>query len=157
MPIMYRYLSIGLLAVLLAGCASLGLREQIRVTVVGLEPIPGQGLEARFVVKLRVQNHSDSTLDFNGVSVDLDLAGKGFGSGVSNQQGSIAGFSETLITVPVSVSAINILRQFLALTASREEPKIQYELRGRLGGIGLGGARFSSQGELTLPQSPGGK
>ena len=152
MPVKSRYLLISLLFVFLSGCASLQLRDSVRVTVAGFEALPSEGLEARFAVKLRVQNHSDSALDFDGISLDLDLAGKGFGSGVSDQRGSVPRFSEKLITVPVSVSAIAIFRQLLALTESRGEPRIQYELRGRLGGASLGAARFSSEGELTLPQ-----
>jgi hypothetical protein len=152
-----RYLVLGLLSVLLAGCASLGLREPVRVTVAGLEPLPGEGLEARFAVTLRLQNHSDTRLDFDGVSLDLELAGKDFGSGVSDQHGSVPRFGETLITVPVTVSAIAIVSQLMAMTERRGEPRIQYRLQGRLGGIGLGSARFSSEGELTLPkQQPGG-
>ena len=152
MPMMRRYLLLGLLSVMLAGCASLGLREPIRVTVAGLESLPGQGLEARFAVTLRVQNPDDTQLDFDGISLDLELAGKDFGSGVSNQSGSVPRFGETLITVPVTVSAFAMVRQLMALTETRGEPKIQYRLRGRLGSIGLGSARFSSEGELTLPQ-----
>jgi LEA14-like dessication related protein len=152
---MRRYLLWGLLSVLLAGCAGLGLREPVRVTVAGLESLPGQGLEARFAVTLRVQNPNDTPLDFDGVALDLELAGMDFGSGVSDQRGSVPRFGEALITVPVTVSAIAILRQVLALTEARGEPRIHYRLRGRLGSIGLSGARFSSEGELTLPQPSG--
>jgi len=156
MPMIRRYLLLGLLSVLITGCAGLGLREPIKVTVAGLEPLPSEGLETRFAVKLRVQNPNELPLDFDGVVLDLELGGMDFGSGVSAQHGSVPRYGETLITVPVTVSAIAILRQLLALTESRGEPRIQYRLRGRLGGIGLSGARFSSEGELTLPQQPGG-
>ena len=152
----HRFLFLALLSVLLTGCAGLGLREPIRVTVAGLDSLPGQGLEARFAVTLRVQNPNDTPLDFDGVSLDLELAGMDFGSGVSDQRGSVPRFGETLITVPVTVSAIAIVRQILALSEKRGEPRIQYKLHGRLGGIGLGGGRFSSEGELTLPKQLNG-
>ncbi|MBP8175788.1 MAG: Water stress and hypersensitive response domain-containing protein, partial [Sphaerotilus sp.] len=45
-----------LASLMLAGCASLAYREPVRINVVGLEPIPGEGMEMRFKVKLRVQN-----------------------------------------------------------------------------------------------------
>ena len=152
MPMMRRYLFPVLLSVLLASCAGLGLSEPVRFTVAGLDSLPGQGLEARFAVTLRVQNPNDTPLDFDGVSLDLELGGMDFGSGVSDQHGSVPRFGETLITVPVTVSAIAIVRQVMALAKSRGEPKIQYKLHGRLGGIGLGSARFSSEGELTFPR-----
>jgi len=160
MPMIRNYLLLGLLCVLLAGCASLGLREPVRITVAGLESLPGEGLEARFAVTLRVQNPDESPLDFNGVSLDLELAGKDFGSGVSNQSGSVPPFGETLITVPVTVSAFAIVRQLITLSENHDNPKIQYRLQGRFGGVGLGGSRFSSEGELSLPTSqlqPSGK
>ena len=156
MPMMHRYLLLGLLSVLLAGCASLGLREPIQVTVAGLESLPGQGLEARFAVTLRVQNPDDTQLDFNGISLDLELDGMDFGSGVSNQSGSVPRFGETLITVPVTVSAIAIVRQLMSLTETSGKPRIQYRLRGHLSSIGLGSARFTNEGELTLPQQSSG-
>ena len=62
-----------LLALGLAGCASLVQREPVRINVVGLEPIPGEGMEMRFKVKLRVQNPNESAIDFDGLALDLDL------------------------------------------------------------------------------------
>jgi len=156
MPVIRRYLILSLVLVLLGGCASLEQRESIRVTVAGLKSLPTQGLEARFAVTLRVQNPDDTPLNFDGVSLDLELAGKNFGSGVSDQHGSIPRFGETLITVPVTVSAFAIVRQLMAIAESRGEPQINYRLRGRLASAGLGSTRFSSEGELTLPQQSGG-
>ena len=39
-----------LASLMLAGCASLAYREPVRINVVGLEPIPGEGMEMRFKV-----------------------------------------------------------------------------------------------------------
>lgn len=40
-----------MLALALVGCASLVQREPVRINVVGLEPLPGQGMEMRFADK----------------------------------------------------------------------------------------------------------
>src|SRR4029450_3954606 len=48
-----------LTAAALTGCAGIGLREPLRVSLAGLEPLSGEGLEARFVAKIRVQNPND--------------------------------------------------------------------------------------------------
>ena len=145
-----RQVLLALTAVSLAGCAGLRLREPLRVSVAGLDPLPGEGMEARFVLKLRVQNPNESALDFDGVAVDLELGGKDFASGVSDQRGSVPRFGETLVAVPVTVPATAILRQIVGIATTGKPPsKLDYRLRGRLGG--LGGARFSSQGELALP------
>ena len=88
MPMIRRYLLLGLLSLLVAGCASLGLREPIKVTVAGLEPLPSEGLETRFAVKLRVQNPNEVPLEFDGVVLGRESAGLDFGGGVGDQQGS---------------------------------------------------------------------
>lgn len=147
-----RHLLLTLIALPLAGCATFGLREPLRVSVAGMDPLQGEGMEARFILKLRVQNPNDSALDFDGVAVDLELAGKGFASGVSDQRGSVPRYGEALISVPVTVPATAIIRQLFGIATTGKPPdKLDYHLRGRLGGIGLGGARFESKGELALP------
>jgi len=149
-----RCLSLFVVLLLLTACASLGLREPVRVTVAGLEPLPSEGLEARFAVKLRVQNPNETALDFDGVAVELELAGFDFGSGVSDQRGSVPRYGEELITVPVTVPFLAIVRQVFGLASSRPDNKVTYRLSGHLGGTGLGGMSFDSRGELLLPGGP---
>ena len=74
-----------LLVLGLAGCASLIQREPVRINVVGLEPLPGAGMEMRFAVKLRVQNPNEAAIDFDGLALELDLNGKPFATGVSDR------------------------------------------------------------------------
>lgn len=147
-----RKLLITLLALIIVGCAGLGLRESLKVYVAGIEPLPGQGMEARFALKLRIQNPNDHAFEFDGVALDLDLRGMSFASGVSDQRGSVPRFGETLVTVPVTVPATAIVRQALGL-ATGERGKVEYRLRGRLGGVGFGSARFDSHGEIALPSA----
>lgn len=139
-----------LLLFTLAGCATLQ-REAVRINVVGLEPIAGQGMEMRFLVKLRVQNPNESPIDFNGVVLNLDLADKPFATGVSDQHGSIPRFGETVLQVPVSVSAMAVLRQALGIMEGESRANLPYTLSGRLAGGAFGGIRFHSKGTLDLP------
>lgn len=46
------------------GCAGLQRREPVHVLIAGVEPLQGEGLEVRMLVKLRVQNPNDLPLDF---------------------------------------------------------------------------------------------
>lgn len=142
-----------LASLVLAGCASLAYREPVRVNVVGLEPIPGEGMEMRFKVKLRVQNPNETAIEFDGLALDLDLNGRPFATGVSDAAGSVARFGETLIEIPVSVSAIAVVRQALGVLEGADDGKaeVPYALRGRLAGGLLGGMRFSDSGTLKLP------
>ncbi|KVD70151.1 water stress/hypersensitive response domain-containing protein [Burkholderia sp. ABCPW 14] len=146
------------LAVLLAlgGCAALTARDPVRVSVVGIEPLIGQGLEMRFDVKLRLQNPNDTPIDYDGVALDLELNGRPFASGVSDARGTVPRFGEQVLSVPVTVSAFSAARQALGLADVTESGKLPYVLRGRLAGGMFGSVRFTDSGTLRLPASPGG-
>lgn len=151
MTVPNRQLAFALALLLLAGCAGLPLRDPVKVSVAGLEPLPGEGLEARFALKLRVQNPNDTALDFDGVALELELADIDFGSGVSDQRGTVPRYGESVITVPVTVPFLAIIRQVVELTHGTPDNKVTYRLRGHLGGTGLGVVRFDTRGELLLP------
>jgi LEA14-like dessication related protein len=135
----------------LGGCAGLFNREDMRVNVAGIEPLEGQGLEMRFAVKLRVQNPNDSSIDYDGVSLDLDLNGRAFASGVSDQRGTVPRFGETVISVPVTISALSVARQALGYASGDSVSKVSYAVRGKLAGGPFGGARFDNTGTVDLP------
>lgn len=135
----------------LAACAGMGARSPLNVTVAGLEPLQGEGLEARFLVKLRVQNAGDTAIAFDGVAVELDLNGRSFAQGVSDQKGVVPRFGEALFEVPVTVPASAMVRQVLALMSGGDHSNIAYRVRGFLGSGAFGGSRFDSSGELALP------
>jgi LEA14-like dessication related protein len=138
-------------ALLFAGCASLQPREPIQVIVVGVEPLEGEGLELRMLIKLRIQNPNDLPVDFNGVSVQMDVQGKRFAAGVSDAAGSVPRFGETIVDVPVSISVFRIARQAIGVLTKEYRGKLAYEMTGRLAGSGFNSVHFSSGGELTLP------
>ncbi len=152
---MKRFLQTLLLLVMAcvaAGCSQLPLRDPLRISLVGIEPLPGQGLELRMAMKLRVQNPNDSAIDFDGVSLEVDLRGLSFASGVSDQVGSVPRYSEVVISVPVSVSAISVLRQGLSF-ANGDRSSVTYAIRGKIGGSMLSGSTFKTNGQVELPTS----
>lgn len=144
-----RWLAAALMAPL-AACATLTGREPLTVDVVGVEPLPGRGIEGRFLVSLRVQNPNTEPVPFDGVAITLDVRGERFASGVSDVSGTVPRFGETVLGVPVTVPVSAMLAQVMGLAAGGR-PRLDYDLRGRLAGPGFGGVRFSSSGELTLP------
>jgi len=139
----------------LTGCVGMFGGDPLRVNVAGIEPAmdPSQGMEMRFNLKLRVQNPNDTPIGYNGVSVELELNGKPFASGVSDQAGSVPRFGEALISVPLTVPALTAVRQAFAFANSAQSGQLPYLLRGRLAGGVTGGTRFIDQGTLTLPAS----
>jgi LEA14-like dessication related protein len=145
-----RFLLAGV-AALLAGCAGFGLQEPLNVNLVGLEPLEGQGMEARFAAKIRVQNPNDTPIDFNGISLALDVRGERFATGVSDAAGTVPRFGETVLTVPVSVPVASMVRQLLGFVAGGGDARLDYRVRGRLASPTLGSRSFDSSGELKLP------
>ncbi len=136
---------------LFSGCASLRYSEPIDVIIAGLEPLQSEGLELRMLVKLRIQNPNDSPLDFNGVSVQIDVQGRRFAIGVSDTAGSVPRFGETIVSVPVSISVFSIVHQAMGVVTDEDRRKIEYEMTGRLAGPAFKSVRFSSKGKFTLP------
>ncbi|HEY8538891.1 MAG TPA: LEA type 2 family protein [Steroidobacteraceae bacterium] len=135
----------------LAGCAGLGAREPVQVYVVGVEPLQGEGLELRMLVKLRVQNPNDTPIDYSGVSISMGVQGRTFASGVSNEAGTVPRFGERVIELPVSISALRAIRSAAGIAQTNPE-KIDYELKGKLAGPLLKSVRFTSKGEIALPK-----
>lgn len=145
-------LPLALLLALTGGCASLTQRDPVRVNVVGLEPLPGQGMEIRFLLKLRVQNPNDDAIDYDGIALELEVNDRPFATGVSDARGSVPRYGDSVIELPVSVSAAALVRQALDAFDGRPAAALPYTLRGRLGGR-FGGLRFSEAGSLELPAS----
>ncbi|MFH7572551.1 LEA type 2 family protein, partial [Pseudomonas syringae group genomosp. 7] len=72
-------------------------RDQLTINEVGIEPVPGQGLELRMEVTLRVQNPNETDINYTGVALDLDVNGILLASGVSIQKGTVGRFSEAVL------------------------------------------------------------
>lgn len=142
-----------LLALALGGCAGMLTRDPISINVIGIEPLAGQGLEMRFAVTLRLQNPNETAIEYDGVALNLELNGKPFASGVSDQKGSVSRFGETVFSVPVTVSAFAAVRQALGLAGGAQLDNLPYVLRGKLAGGLFGGLHFTDEGTLSLPSA----
>jgi LEA14-like dessication related protein len=142
-------LAVGML--LCGGCAGLQRREPIDAIMVGVEPLQGEGLELRMLVKIRIQNPNDLPVDFNGVSVTMNVQGKRFATGVSDTAGSVPRFGEAIVSVPVSVSMFRIARQAMGVMTDEYRGKLTYEMKGKLASTTFNSVHFKSSGEFTLP------
>lgn len=138
-------------SVLLAACAGTGLHEPVRVNLADLESLPGAGMEARFLAKIRVQNPNDVSIAYSGVSAEIDLNGKSFASGVSDATGEVPRFGESVIEIPLTVPATAIVRQVLGLMTG-DLAKATYRVRGFVNTGTFGRAPFNSTGEIELPR-----
>jgi LEA14-like dessication related protein len=141
---------------LAAGCASLPQQDPLQVTVAGIESLPGQGMELRLLVKLRVQNPNDDPVEFDGVALNLDVQGKTFASGVSDEVGTVPRFGEAIVQVPVTVSVLRVIRQLFGEIGAGPVAGITYSMKGKLHGThAFGTQRFKSSGTFNLaPPTP---
>jgi len=139
-----------LAAVLMAGCASLQPRDPLQVTVAGIEPLQGQGLEMRMLVKLRVQNPNDAPVEYNGVALQMEVQGKTFASGVTDAAGAVPRFGESVIEVPMTISAFRMVRQAVGMMSGGGIHKLDYEMKGKLS-RGMSTTRFTNKGSFDFP------
>ena len=138
-------------ALALSACAGMPHRDPVQVTVADIESLPGEGLEFRMLVKLRVQNPNDAPLEYDGVYVKLDVLDKTFATGVSDERGTIGPFGESVIGVPVTASMLRMGVYALGMLGGKPIERVNYKLQGKLSGPGFGSTTFQSQGDFALP------
>ncbi|HEU4516518.1 MAG TPA: LEA type 2 family protein [Steroidobacteraceae bacterium] len=140
-----------LLVPVLAGCASLPAQDPLEVTVAGIEPLEqkGEALELRMLVKLRVQNPNSTPVNYDGAYVKVEVQDRTFATGVSEADGTIAGFGEALVEVPVTVSMFRMFRNVLAMSGDAPADQLHYAMSGK-----LGSHRFKAAGEFSMKPPP---
>lgn len=145
--------AITLLAVVLVlpGCATLPESDPLEVTVAGIEPLQGEGMELRMNVKLRVQNPNDAPLDYDGAAVKLEVQGRTFATGVSDAAGTVPRFGEAVIVVPVTASMLRVVRNVVGMMQDQPPEQVRYRMTGKLSLTGFGSKRFTAEGEFRLP------
>ena len=127
------------------------------VYLMSVERLPGEPLERRFELQVRIQNPNPKPIDFKGLSLTLDLNNRTVGTGVADVAGLVPAHGETLLKVPVNVSAPFETLQMLGLTDKLPRGELPYTLKGRLTGGTLERvlgteARFESTGSVRWPR-----
>jgi len=150
-----RATAVLVMLIVIAGCARFGDAIPPQVRLADMRPLTGGLLEQRFRLDLRVTNPNDFALDIRAISVDLDLNGQPFASGLSNQATTVPALGNALIPVELSSGILEIARQLLGMTQSTE---LSYSMKGTayLGGIGADDVPFEQSGSLGLGSSGGG-
>jgi LEA14-like dessication related protein len=137
---------------LLGGCSTLRLSsDTLKVTVSNIEVVEATLMEQLYRVTLRIQNRSDQPLSLAGGSFDLELNGRDFGSGVTNEQVTIAPFTDAQIDVRMVSTVFGIVRLVQGLQDRGNEP-LAYQISGRFSTDGFIYLPFSESGEIDLPQ-----
>lgn len=144
-----------LLAASLAGCSTLPNRDPLNIDVAGIEPLPGEGLELRLAVRVRIQNPNDVPVSYSGAALNLDLNGRKLASGVSAATGTVPRYGEAVLEIPVTISAFNMARQVIGFASSQGQQDVSYRVRGKLEGGVFGTRRFTDSGTFALPAPAG--
>jgi LEA14-like dessication related protein len=118
----------GLAALLaLAACAQIGEMRSPQVHVVDIRLLQGGLLEQRFRVDLRIGNPNDFDLPLDGLTFELDLNGRHFAEGFTNQTVTVPRLGEARISVDASTTLIDMIEQALILG---ERSELSYRIEG---------------------------
>ncbi|MBT0960881.1 LEA type 2 family protein [Denitromonas iodatirespirans] len=145
-----RRLLMAAAALALAGCAGLPMNMQPpEVSVADLRLLDVGLFEQRFGLRLRVLNPNDAELPIDGLSFAIELNGKPFAKGVSNQTLTVPRLSEAMLDVEAVSSLTGLLRQFGTMAQGQE--RIDYRIHGTLyTGRLFGGVPFDQKGEVDF-------
>jgi len=137
----------------LVGCSALPNKDPLNVSVAGIESLPGEGIELRLAVQVRIQNPNDTPVDYNGAALTLNVNGHKLATGVSDAVGTVPRYGESLVTIAVTAPLLALVRQGLAFMTDSTPDELTYEVKGKLEGGLFGTKRFSDSGKFNL-QAP---
>jgi hypothetical protein len=121
----------------LVGCASLTTpMDPPNVSMESFTSLPSEGGGPRFLIKLRVQNPNEQTLDIAGVSYSIALMGQEVVTGVSNDVPVIEGYSEGVVALEANLKLLQLLR-LLANLGQAETDELTYRFTAKIDFKGL--------------------
>jgi LEA14-like dessication related protein len=122
-----------ILVILVSGCASLfWMGEKPHVDIVNITPKEMRLLEQTFLLELRIQNPTETDLDINGMSFELEINGQPFARGVSNQSLKIERMSTKVVQVDAYTGLTSILRQLSEVKKGSYASGFKYRLKGSI-------------------------
>ena len=139
---------------LLGGCAALSLKAP-SVTLADIKVLEAGLFEQRFGFKLRVQNPNDKEIAISGMSFMVEINGKPFARGVSNQGVTVPRLEERILEVTAVSNLYSILSQIHELLYGNSKG-FSYRIKGRLFTEAYGELEFDESGSLA-PPPPGAK
>ncbi len=129
-------------AVLLGGCVS---EPVVDVYLVDIKPLPSTLFEQRAELKLRIQNLTETAMQGDGMDLKFTVNGRKLARGVSNENFEVPALADTVISIAVSSSIFDTLRQLLTIS---NRDTFTYGMRGKIFAPGLN-KRFTRSGEIT--------
>ena len=68
----------------------------------------------------------------------VGVRGSTFATGLSDAVGTVPRFGEVVLSVPITVSALQLTRQAIGIFMSSDPNRIDYVLKGKIGGPAFG-------------------
>lgn len=153
-----RFLQITVIAVLIGlvqACANLpiGQFDEPEVELLALEPIASQGLEARFLMRLRIVNPNDIALDVEGMAYEVFIRDSKILTGVSNEPLRVEAYGESVAELEVAAGMLNSLALLRDLMSNPPDGGLPYRLNAKISRKGLIGAlRVTREGAINMNQ-----
>ncbi|MGB5304925.1 MAG: LEA type 2 family protein [Gammaproteobacteria bacterium] len=135
---------------LLSACASMhAYKEAPRVSLASIQPKTLNLFEQRYALQLRILNPNDTAIPIRGLSYSLEINGREFAYGVSQQSVSVPSFGEALLDVDLISNFLNML-QVLQDNSKETHSSLKYRLVGNIAlADSLRKLPFDYQGELV--------
>jgi LEA14-like dessication related protein len=143
-------------ALLLGGCAGLGLRTPT-VSLADVRVIEAGLFEQRLGIKLRIINPNNDEIPVNGLTFEVDINGEPFAKGVSDRALTVPRLGEAVLDVTAVTGVAGIIRQIQGLARGNID-SISYRIKGRIiTGTTSFGLDFDEMGRLEMPRAGQGR
>lgn len=128
-----KALPVLLIALLLAGCASLVPQlETPRLSIVNVEVLKSDLWEQRLRVRMRVQNPNDRALPIRGLTYRMEVAGEELAHGVSSASFTVPALGEAEFDMMVTANMASALFRLLGRGDDSLKEQIDYRIVGKV-------------------------
>jgi LEA14-like dessication related protein len=123
----------GLTALVLGGCSWIAPKFVTpQLSIVGIDVLKSDILEQRLNVRMRVQNPNARALAVQGLSYDIELAGKDFAHGVSANAFTVPALGEAEFDMKINTNMIGALAILLARRDGHNADGVPYRISGKV-------------------------
>ena len=134
----------------LISCSSLPRNApRLDVTLADITPIEVGLFEQQYKIGLRVQNPSDNAVAIDGFAYQIEINGKPFAHGVSDERTTVPRFGQVVVSA-TAVSSLSGLVEQIRQLAGGAPNKLSYRITGSFSISGGGAIPFDQRGEIGL-------
>ncbi len=128
-----RGFALGLIVIGLQACAWIAPKFTTpELSIVGIDLLKSDILEQRLNVRVRVQNPNGRALPVQGLSYQIQLAGKDFAHGVSTNSFTVPAFGEAEFDMSVNANMVGALAVLFGRHDGPNRDAIPYRISGKV-------------------------